>query len=482
MSSANKQSVLIIDSDNAIVNDLTKRLKNRDMVVITAKDGYEGYVRACKEAPDIIILDTLLSSMSGFRVSRLLKYDERFQHIKIVMITSNDLQAIEETYKSCGADEILRKLDEKSRMKRNKNVKENMKNYYSRLKADPEKMNKKIETVMKSRQKLKNEDPDKLKDNWRNWKSDSRVKLRNEDYKGEKHKIRNWTAESRKRLREEDPEAYKDQGKKDDKSKKRRQDKSVADRLRKFQEAVMYGPMFICVSCHGKMFRCSVKILTNRVVEQIDEKIPIQDCIDFDVVTQVVTESRHCNWPPLFKKNDLEIGERFICETCLRYLKTGKLPPKSFKNSLELHHTDEDLKEQDLRLTELEASLIAQNIVFQKIYQLPKSRWTGLKDKVINVPISKEAINNTLAQLPRTPEQAGLIGISLKRRKTMKNTHLKQLINPYKIFRMIQKLKESGSPYHQNLMTPANFSADPTTEPVCSLLLYSLNVYFCHQN
>ena len=27
MSSANKQSVLIIDSDNAIVNDLTKRLK-----------------------------------------------------------------------------------------------------------------------------------------------------------------------------------------------------------------------------------------------------------------------------------------------------------------------------------------------------------------------------------------------------------------------------------------------------------------------
>ena len=109
MSGENKQSVLIIDSDNAIVNNLTKRFKKRDMVVITAEDGYEGYIRACKETPDIIILETLLSSMSGFRVSRLLKYDERFQHIKVVMITSNDLQAIEETYKSCGADEILRK-------------------------------------------------------------------------------------------------------------------------------------------------------------------------------------------------------------------------------------------------------------------------------------------------------------------------------------------------------------------------------------
>ncbi len=109
MSGENKQSVLIIDSDNAIVNNLTKRFKKRDIVVITAEDGYEGYVRACKETPDIIILETLLSSMSGFRVSRLLKYDERFQHIKVIMITSNDLQAIDDTYKSCGADEILRK-------------------------------------------------------------------------------------------------------------------------------------------------------------------------------------------------------------------------------------------------------------------------------------------------------------------------------------------------------------------------------------
>ena len=39
----------------------------------------------------------------------------------------------------------------------------------------------------------------------------------------------------------------------------------------------------------------------------------------------------------------------------------------------------------------------------------------------------------------------------------MKNTHMKQLINPEKIFRMLKKLKESGSPYHQNLMTHVDF-------------------------
>merc|ERR1711923_464494 len=99
-------------------------------------------------------------------------------------------------------------------------------------------------------------------------------------------------------------------------------------------------------------------------------------CIDLEAITTVVTKSRNINWPSEYKEDGLEVGSRFICETCLRYLKDGKLPPRSFKNSLELQYTDSQLKERDLWLTELEGSLIAPNIIFQKIYQLPKSRWT----------------------------------------------------------------------------------------------------------
>ena len=65
-------------------------------------------------------------------------------------------------------------------------------------------------------------------------------------------------------------------------------------------------------------------------------------------------------------------------------------------NDLQLHDSDEDLKKQDLVLSELEASLIAHTIIFQKIYQLPRSRWTALTDKIINVPIQVESINNTI--------------------------------------------------------------------------------------
>jgi DNA-binding response OmpR family regulator len=104
-----KQSLLIIESDDAILKNLTERFKKRGMLVITAKDGYEGYTRACNESPDFIIVEVLLPSMSGFRIARLLKYDERYKDIVLVMITTNDLNAVNEMFEACGADKILRK-------------------------------------------------------------------------------------------------------------------------------------------------------------------------------------------------------------------------------------------------------------------------------------------------------------------------------------------------------------------------------------
>ena len=36
---------------------------------------------------------------------------------------------------------------------------------------------------------------------------------------------------------------------------RQRDDKNQVDRLKHFQETTMFGPLFICISCHGKMFR-----------------------------------------------------------------------------------------------------------------------------------------------------------------------------------------------------------------------------------
>ena len=80
-----------------------------------------------------------------------------------------------------------------------------------------------------------------------------------------------------------------------------------------------------------------------------------------------------------------------------------------------------------------------------------------MKDRVINVPIQDDAINNTIIQLPRTLNEAGLIGIELKRKKELKNTHKKQLISPVKIFKWLTKLKESNNPYYLSINSLEDF-------------------------
>ena len=130
-------------------------------------------------------------------------------------------------------------------------------------------------------------------------------------------------------------------------------------------------------------------------------------------------------------------------------MKNKKMPPMSAMNGLQLHETDKMIDNEGLRLTELEGALIAKTIIFQKIYQMPKSRWTALKDRLINIPINDDDIINTLEQMPRTPKDAGLIGVALKRKKEYKNSHKNQLIDPQKLFRMLNKLKARGNKYYQ---------------------------------
>ena len=80
------------------------------------------------------------------------------------------------------------------------------------------------------------------------------------------------------------------------------------------------------------------------------------------------------------------------------------MPPSCVNNRLEITETEKKLKSKDLLLTDLEGSLIAKTLLFMKIFLLPVTRWTGMKDKAVNVPIPDSSILNTIELLPRTPK------------------------------------------------------------------------------
>ncbi len=105
------KKILIVEDYTNIVDILTLRLQKMGYEVISAFDGQEGLKLARQEKPDLIILDVLLPKMNGYKVCRLLKFDIKYKHIPIIMLTSRETKNHERIGRSAGADEYVFKSD-----------------------------------------------------------------------------------------------------------------------------------------------------------------------------------------------------------------------------------------------------------------------------------------------------------------------------------------------------------------------------------
>ena len=204
---------------------------------------------------------------------------------------------------------------------------------------------------------------------------------------------------------------------------------SQKERLKKFRKRTMFNAIFTCSSCHRNLFDCNVCKMDHKLITEIEIK-------------KTGLYERAIEIPIEVEING--VISSYICFACKKHLKSGKLPPMAATNGLKVYHHDPELE-----LTELEGNLIAKRIVFMKIFQLPKTRWTALKDKVINVPVHEDDIVNTITSLPRTPNEAGLIEVDLKRKVEFKNSHIKQLIDPSKCYKMLALLKQKKNPHYK---------------------------------
>jgi DNA-binding response OmpR family regulator len=95
-----KKRILIVDDEEEILKVMGYRLKAAGFEIITAKDGMEGYEKACKEKPDLIVLDLMLPKLDGYKVCRMLKFDEKYKSIPIILVTAR----VQDTDKKLGAE------------------------------------------------------------------------------------------------------------------------------------------------------------------------------------------------------------------------------------------------------------------------------------------------------------------------------------------------------------------------------------------
>ncbi len=86
-----KKPVVLVISDK--VNEMVEieaHLPDSGFDVITASDGYEALLIARKERPNLIITSLKAKRMSGAKLSKLLKFDKKYQDIPIIAIIEDD--------------------------------------------------------------------------------------------------------------------------------------------------------------------------------------------------------------------------------------------------------------------------------------------------------------------------------------------------------------------------------------------------------
>jgi DNA-binding response OmpR family regulator len=80
--------VLIVEDDRFLRRAAEARLRQEGFGVLTAADGEEGLRVACKELPDLILLDLIMPKMQGFEVLRALKRIETTAGIPIIILSN----------------------------------------------------------------------------------------------------------------------------------------------------------------------------------------------------------------------------------------------------------------------------------------------------------------------------------------------------------------------------------------------------------
>ncbi|WP_256011241.1 hybrid sensor histidine kinase/response regulator transcription factor [Desertivirga xinjiangensis] len=104
-----RRFIMLLVEDNPDVMDFMAAHFERDFEVITAADGAEGWERAIKAIPDIIISDVMMPNLTGTELCSQLKVDPRTSHIPVILLTAREPMLFKIEGLETGADDYITK-------------------------------------------------------------------------------------------------------------------------------------------------------------------------------------------------------------------------------------------------------------------------------------------------------------------------------------------------------------------------------------
>ena len=110
---AGLKKILVVDDDRAITALLQGLLTSQGYEVSVAYDGLDGMLQVKKSIPDLIILDIMMPEINGYDVCSNLKFEEKFKHIPIIVLTSRQQELDPRIGKLLGIGYMQKPLDSK---------------------------------------------------------------------------------------------------------------------------------------------------------------------------------------------------------------------------------------------------------------------------------------------------------------------------------------------------------------------------------
>ena len=101
------KKILIVDDEPDILRAAKIRLISFGYEVTTASDGNDIVNLVQRDAPDLILLDLRLPRMDGDKICVILKTDDKFKHIPVIIFTASSDPTTSKKVKDSGATGYL---------------------------------------------------------------------------------------------------------------------------------------------------------------------------------------------------------------------------------------------------------------------------------------------------------------------------------------------------------------------------------------
>ena len=82
--------VMVIDDSKTIRRTAETLLKKAGCQVLTATDGFEALSIIADSHPDLIFVDIMMPRLDGYQTCALIKHNEIFRDIPVIMLSSKD--------------------------------------------------------------------------------------------------------------------------------------------------------------------------------------------------------------------------------------------------------------------------------------------------------------------------------------------------------------------------------------------------------